>query len=1251
MYKIGIDVGGTFTDFVVADEGGRPRFFKTQTTPDDPSIGVMTGLQEAAAAHGLSPDQLLGDTDLVIHGSTVATNTLVERKGARVGLITTDGFRDLLEMREGLKEDRYNLRMTPAEPLSARYLRVGVPERVRANGVVERSLDEAALVENLEYLVQEGAEALAVCFLFSYLNPSHEQQAAEIIRRRFPDTYTSLSHEVIPQIKEFDRLSTTVINSYVGPVFSRYLSRLNERFEAYSQLSDVLIMQSNGGVAPIEDSSRMAVRAILSGPAGGVSAAAYIGQLLEEPKVIAFDMGGTSTDISLIENGVPHITNEKFEAGWKIAAPMIDIHTMGAGGGSIARVDEGGILHVGPDSAGAEPGPACYGKGGVDPTVTDASLVLGYLDASNFLGGKASLDPAAAERSLAENVATPLNLSNVESAYGVYKVVCTTIAEGIRLMSVQRGVDPREFTIMGFGGASGLHAAEVARQLQVAKVYIPASAPVLSAYGMLNTDIKYDFFRSYPVSLDRLDLNELRSIPDELAAQGRDKLSAQGVADEAVEILYSADMRYLDQIYEVTVPLPDPTLPDSEFIAELTANFHRRYEELYSYNQQDQEVRLVTLRVAAVGKLPRIAQLDRTGDGNAASPVGSRRVYLGEWREAPTYTADSLPAGAEIAGPAILESDFTTILVWPGDYATVDSMGGIELRVNLETLPAAQDSAADSADAGGQDIPAHDDPITLAVVEHRLESIAQEMTEAMLRTAMSQILNSSRDFSTAILDGDCQLVAQGEGIPVHISALPVAGAAVRDYFGEDMSEGDLFILNDPYFGGSHLPDITIIRPIFYEGRLLFYGVNRAHHSDVGGGTHGGYNPGANEIYQEGIRIPPLKLYDKGVPRTDLLQMLSANVRQSENFLGDLNAQIGSVMLAAQRIESLLADYGPDWLMAVVAEILSATERQVRQFISGWPDGVYYGESFVDDDGFASKLVPIRAKVTIAGDSMTIDLSESSPQVEGFINSAYANTRSLAHAAIMYLAPMDVARNEGSMRPVQIIAPRGLVVNANPPAPVCMSTNHCAEEVVEAVFKALAPAIPSAVSAGFSRRLRYAITGSDPRTGRRFIWHFFLARGGGGASDGFDGWSNIGEINVAGGIRSPSIEVTEERFPFFIERHELRPDSGGAGAWRGGLGAVCDLVYEGEGPALLNTAGDGVVVPPFGLFGADNGLPHHYKIVSNGTERVLGSKEVGVVVNPGDHIVCLSSGGGGFGQPENRDKDAMKWDLKNGYVTG
>ena len=1262
MFKIGIDVGGTFTDFVVTNEGEPPRYFKTPSTPHDPSEGVMAGLEDAAQAYDLSIHEFLDTTELVIHGSTVATNTLVERKGAKVGLITTDGFGDLLEMREGLKEDRYNLRMTPVEPLVPRYLRMGIPERVRADGSVFTPLDERALDRELEYLRQEGVEALAVCFLFSYLNPAHEALVYEKIRDKFPDLYTSLSHEVIPQIKEFDRLSTTVINSYVGPVFGRYLQHLKDRFAPYQRFGEVLIMQSNGGVAPIDDSSKMGVRAILSGPAGGVSAAAYHGQLLGESKVISFDMGGTSTDISLIEDGVPHLAHEKFEGGWKIAVPMIDIHTMGAGGGSIASVGPGGILHVGPQSAGADPGPACYDKGGEDATVTDANLMLGYLDPNNFLGGKAKLNKDLAVKALEERVAKPLGMTTVEAAYGVSRVVATTMAEGIRLMSVHRGVDPREFAILAFGGAAGLHAGQVARELRVDKVHLPAAGPVLSAYGMLCTDLKYDFSRSYPASLDGIDLQTVRSILIGLESQGREKLRAQGISEDDIEVQRSADMRYLDQVYEVNIAVPDPSLEDGAFLSEWSGNFHQRYQELFSYHQQDQEVRLVTLRVTMMGRLSRISQPQGTKSNDAAvspAPVGTRRVYLGAWHEVPVYDIASLASGARLDGPAILESEFTTILVETGNSITVDGAGGIEIHVALESLDSTASSVRDElvpvdgdpVEPPAGDISARPDPITLAVVEHRLESIALEMTEVMLRTSMSQILNSSRDFSTAILDAECQLVAQGEGIPVHISALPIAGAAVREYFEGDMSEGDLFVLNDPYFGGSHLPDITIIRPVFYQGELLFYGVNRAHHSDVGGGTHGGYNPAASEIYQEGIRIPPLRLYDKGVPREDVLQMIAANVRQSENFLGDLNAQIGSVMIAEQRIQALLESYGPERLTAAVNDILAATEKQVREFISQWPDGVYRGESLVDDDGFDNKLVPIRAKVTIEGDSMTIDLGESSPQVTGFINSSYANTRSLTHAAIMYLAPTDVARNEGSARAVQVIAPKGLVVNANPPAPVCMSTNHCAEEIVEAIFKALSQAIPHEVTAGFSRRLRYAMTGIDPRTGRQFIWHFFLARGGGGASYGYDGWPNVGEVNVAGGIRAPSIELTEERFPFFVKCHELRADSGGAGTWRGGLGAICDLVYEGTEPALLNTAGDGIVVPPFGLFGADPGLPHDYKILSDGAERLLGSKEVGVVVNPGDHVYCLSSGGGGYGEPGERDEAAREWDLKNGYVTG
>jgi N-methylhydantoinase A/oxoprolinase/acetone carboxylase beta subunit/N-methylhydantoinase B/oxoprolinase/acetone carboxylase alpha subunit len=1242
MYNIGIDVGGTFTDFVVARDDGQLHYFKTHSTPHDPSEGVLNGLTEVAAAYQVPLSEFLAATTLIIHGTTVATNTLVERKGAKIGLLTTAGFRDVLELREGMKEDRYNLRMTPVEPLVPRHLRLGIPERVRWNGAIQTPLDDTAVDAAIDYFRQEGVEALAVCFLFSFLNPAHEQRAAAKLRAAFPHLYTSLSHQILPQIREFDRLSTTVINSYVGPVFGAYLQRLKDRFAAYEAMRDILIMQSNGGVAPIDDSIRFAVQSILSGPAGGVRGAAVYGQLLGEAKLIGFDMGGTSTDISLIEDGNPHLTTERFEAGWKIAVPMIDIHTLGAGGGSIASVDPGGILHVGPQSAGAHPGPACYGKGGTQPTVTDANLVLGYLDAENFLAGKERLHLTAAEQAIAAHVATPLGLSPVQAAHGIHRVVSTTMAEGIRLLSVKRGVDPREFAMLAFGGAAGLHVSRVARQLQIRQVLIPAAAPVLSAYGMLSTDLQYDFSHSYTISLSSIDLDQARTLMREMEHKGRARLTAQGVDEAAVQVQYSADMRYLDQVYEVNVPVPDLELQPAALLAAWSESFHARYQELFSYHHQDQEIRLVTLRVSVIGRRPKVPlPTQEMVAGVAASPSSQRRVFLGEWQEVPVFSTESLLPGVTLEGPAILESSFTTVLVEPGDQVRVDQHGGIVLHVAMELLD------KESIDTQSLTRP---DPITLAVVQHRLESIAQEMAEVMIRTSMSQILNSSRDFSTALLDADCQLVAQGEGIPVHISALPPAGQAVREYFGADIAEGDLFALNDPYFGGSHLPDITVIAPIFFDGELLFFTVNRAHHSDVGGATHGGYNPAASEIYHEGLRIPPLKLYEHGVPRRDLLDMLAANVRHPENFLGDLNAQIGSVMIAARRTRTLIERYGATRLRQCVSELLAATETQVRQLIASWPDGVYHGETFVDDDGFGTTMIPIRATVTIQGEAMTIDLSDSSPQVTGFINSAYANTRSLAHAAIMYMAPADTPKNEGSMRPITVVAPKGLIVNPNPPAPVCMSTNHCGEEIIEAVFKAIAPAVPQAVNAGFSRRLRFAITGTDPRTGRQFIWHLFFARGGGGASAGHDGWSYVGEVNVAGGIRSPSIEVTEERFPFFIEYEELRADSGGDGTWRGGLGAIFSMRYDGATPARLNTAGDGTVTPPYGLFAGQPGKPHIYRLISNGQERVLHSKETGVVVQPGDLLVCWSAGGGGFGDPQARPQVQRGWDRKNGYCS-
>ncbi len=1217
--RIGIDVGGTFTDLVAMDEGdSSPVAFKTPTTPADPSDGVLNGIAGLASSLGMDARELLNKAQVIIHGTTVATNTLVERKGAKVGLITTEGFRDLLEIREGLKEDRYNLRMDQVEPLAPRYLRVGVAERVDASGSVRSELDVEGLRRQVEFLKSEGVDSVAICFLFSFLNPDHEEKAERIVREMLPGAYVSASHVILPQIKEFDRLSTTSLNAYVGPSLSSYLRRLDTRVSEAGGSAPLFVIQSNGGIAPVKDSSEQAVRSILSGPAGGAAGAAHVARQLGEKRVIALDMGGTSTDITLIEDGAPHITGEKFEAGWKIAVPTVDIHTLGAGGGSIARVDEGGVLRVGPTSAGADPGPACYGRGGTQPTVTDAALVLGLLDTEKFLGGTVQLDTDRATEAIRTMVAEPLGLDIEAAAEGILRVVSSSIAEGIRLASVSRGLDPREFALMGFGGAAGLVATRVAREIGISRVLIPPTGPVLSAFGMMASDLKHDLALSHPSSLSTVDLDGLRAAYATLIEDGRERIRSAGAADSDISVHLSADMRYLDQIYEVTVDVPDLNLPDDELRVRWAENMHERFEQLYAYRQQEQDIRIVTLRASAVGRLPvdgEAADAARSSNDGAPEAVG-------------TDVANDIPHG-----PTVINTDYNTVVVGEGCSARYGRHG--ILHIDVEAVTQATTAKADS--------------VTLSVVGNRLESIAIEMMDVMLRTALSQILNASRDFSTAILDSKCRLVAQGEGIPVHVSALPVAGRAVLDYFGDSIAPGDVFLLNDPYFGGSHLPDITAIRPVFVDGELMFMTVNRAHHTDVGGGTHGGYNPSASEIFHEGLRIPPLRIYDGDAPRDDLLQMMAANVRYPKNFLGDLNAQIGSILTAERRIRELVNHYGAERLTHIVDGILDATESQVRSFISDWPDGVYYGESLVDDDGFDSELIPIRAKVTVARDTLTIDLSESAKQVTGFINSAYANTRSLAHAAIMYLAPYDVPKNDGSMGPLKVIAPEGLIVNANSPAPVCMSTNHCAEEIVEAIFKALAQAVPKSVNAGFSRRLRYAITGTDPRTGESFLWHFFMARGGGGAALGHDGWSCVGEVNVAGGIRANSVEVTEERFPLFVVNHELRPGSAGRGQWRGGLGAVCEIIYEGEGDALLNTAGDGAIVPPFGVLGGEPGLPHRYSIVSDGEETVLRTKQTGVVVKPGDRIVALSSGGGGYGDPAHRNSEEDAWDRRNGYV--
>lgn len=680
MYRIGVDVGGTFTDVVAVDDAGAVTLAKAPSTPQDQSIGVMDGLGRLAERLGLDLAGLFGETERIVHGATVATNALLERKGAKVGLLTTEGHRDVLEMREGLKPDRYNMRMPPTPPLVPRRRRLGVRERMRPDGSVEIALDRASLDAAIEALKQDGVEAVAVCYLHAYKDAGHERATAEAVQAAMPGVYVTISSDVLPQIKEFERVSTTAVNAYVGPAVGRYLGRLEERLQGAGYAGPVLIILSHGGVAPIRDTIRLAAGTVLSGPAGGVAGARRSAEILGAPNLIPFDMGGTSTDISLVSGGEAALSADRGVAGERVALPSLDIVSIGAGGGSIARVDAGGVLHVGPESAGAQPGPACYGRGGTEPTVTDASVVLGLLDAENFLGGAATLDKPAAERAL-DGLAEALGVDRMTAAEGVHRVVNTTMAEGVRLVSVRRGVDPRRFALLSFGGAAGVHITEIARQLEIGRIFAPRVASVLSAWGMLATDLRFEASKSHIGDAAALDRDALKALFDELAEEARGRLARAGFDGEA-RIRPSADMRYGEQIFEIDVNLDGVDFSSPDLLEEVARRFHARHEELFTYSLPDQEAVLVNARVAAIGVLPDLPQEPAAPEGAPAPPRAKRPVYMGgAWVETPVYDFDALAPGQEILGPAIVESETTTVVLRPADRAVTTPFRWLDIAV------------------------------------------------------------------------------------------------------------------------------------------------------------------------------------------------------------------------------------------------------------------------------------------------------------------------------------------------------------------------------------------------------------------------------------------------------------------------------------------------------------------------------------------------------------------------------------------
>ena len=683
-YNIGIDVGGTFTDFLLAEDDGTAHIYKVLSTPKDPSIATISGIEEMAKDRNMSTADFLDQVSTIVHGTTVTTNATLTYRGAKTGLLTTEGVRDALEMRRGIREEQYNNHFENARPVVERYLRRPVRERLDYKGNVVTPLDEAWLRKEIEYLKSEDCKAIAICFMNSFANPDHEKRTAELVKEMMPEAFLSVSSEILPAIRFYDRVSTTALNAYIGPVLELYLGPklgLLNKLGKYDFKGILLIMASNGGVISPEVAMRIPGLTLLSGPAGGPVAGLAYADGQDFPDVITCDMGGTSFDVALIKDKKPLTTTEGEIERLRISWPMLDVVTIGAGGGSIGWIDEVGLLRMGPQSAGADPGPACYQLGGTEPTCSDADLALGYLDPDFFAGGKMKLSVDAAKSAIQSRIADKLGMSWEEAAAGMYEVINVGMASAVREIAVKAGYDPRDFPLVTAGGAGPNHACQIALALSIPEILVPRESSIFCAAGMLRSDLKHDFVRTYATTLDALDVAKFQALYAEMKAEGDKLLDEEGIPKDRVSYILQLDLRYIRQYHEVSVGLTFDDVSKGD-LAEVAKRFHQAHDALYGYSLEDRgtPVELINMRLTAVGDTEKPKLLAQPYAGPDPSPAykNSRSVYVPSakaFQEVPVYDGFALNFGMRLNGPCVVEQVNTTTFVTPEFSVVVDKLG------------------------------------------------------------------------------------------------------------------------------------------------------------------------------------------------------------------------------------------------------------------------------------------------------------------------------------------------------------------------------------------------------------------------------------------------------------------------------------------------------------------------------------------------------------------------------------------------
>ena len=680
-YRLGIDAGGTFTDFVLADKSGNIKIYKTPSTPDDPTKAIEDGLKIISKDLEINPSDIISQSDLCINGTTVGLNALIQHKGSPVGLICTEGHEDSIEIRLGHKEDgyRYDPDYPPAVMLSPRFLRKGIRERILSNGKVKISINEDDVREACKIFVDEGVNSIAISFIWSVLNPSHEIIAEKIVREMMPNAFITVGSRLYPQIREYTRTSTAVTNAYLSPTLKSYVSAINEYFISLGGENNVRYFQSNGGLATGEVMTDRSVYAINSGPASAPIAGLSIANPFKYKNVITVDMGGTSFDITLTKGGSTNLNKNVDFLRYRIGVPMIHVETLGAGGGSIAWIDEMGLLQVGPQSAGANPGPACYSKGGEKPTVSDANLVLGYLNPDGLIGGKLPLNYENAFSSIEKNIAKPLGMEVEKAAYGIFTIVNSNMVNGIRRVTVERGYDPRDFVLVAGGGATGAHITALAKEMGIDTVIVSKLSSGLCAYGQIISDVKYNYMATIPTRLDSIKAAEkINKTFKEIESKGIEHLNKDGFEEKKINTYRSLEMRYVGQIHECTVNIDFFEITE-ETLKNIKEAFHNRHEELYTYSEKDSPVELVNIESTIYGRIdrPNYSELENKGQINDALKISRNLIFSekGNALKTPVYDGNKLSPGNLIDGPAVVEEDTTTLVIESGWFLELHKSG------------------------------------------------------------------------------------------------------------------------------------------------------------------------------------------------------------------------------------------------------------------------------------------------------------------------------------------------------------------------------------------------------------------------------------------------------------------------------------------------------------------------------------------------------------------------------------------------